>query len=147
MTEDLKSEHVFTLTTPFKYARGGEQVEAGFITLTAPTSKNSRECAALTQAFHRASANARRENVEVDDETRAAVEDMELTGDMVMAGIGQSTDVDLGEVLDIARKLFTAGGVALVDGETQLNSHMADCISFKDLQSMTGEYIVGFTIA
>lgn len=129
----------FPLTTNFTYAtRGGETTEARFIQLTAPTSKNSRECAALKQAFFRSVPDSTDSDPDPDS--------VDLSGHDVIMTIAMSPDVDLPDVIDVGRKLFSSG-VAKVDGEVKLTNHLIDRMSQDDLEAMLGEYMVGFTLA
>jgi len=138
MKSDEKSEIDYHLTTPVSYSHGGEKAEAQFIRLTAPTSRHSRECAALKQAFFRSCPQ--------DREANPDAEIGEVAGHDVIVTIASSRDVSLPDVIDVARKLFTSG-VAMVDGEVKLTQHLIDAMSQDDLEGMVGDYMVGFTLA
>ncbi len=140
--EDRKTEFEFPLTTPISYARGGSQEEAQFILLKAPSSRNSRQCAALKQAFWR-SVNPDR-GQEGGNETDASAV---ITGQDVVTMISMSQVVDLADVLDVAKDLFTKGKVAQVDGEVPLTRPLIDEMSQDDVEAMVGEYLVNFTLA
>lgn len=136
---DLKTEFDYPLTVPFPYALKGQEETASFIKLVAPTSRHSRECATLKQAFFRAVPKG--EESDVDPET---VETPSGTDIITMLAISQ--DVDLPDVLDTAARLFTAG-VAFVDGEAKLTRPLLDKMSQEDLEGMAGEYLANFTVA
>lgn len=138
MTDEIKTEIDFHLTTTFNYSHKGESTEATFIRLTAPTSRHSRECAALKQAFFRAV--PRNEDAEQPDDLA------DPEGQDVITMIAMSDRVELPDVLDVARKLFT-NGVAMIDGETKLTNPLIDRMSQDDWEAMIGEYMVGFTLA
>lgn len=137
---DPKTEIDFPLTQAFTYAHQGSNVEATFVRLTAPTSRHSKECAALKQAFFRAqnSFQAQASDVEPSGE--------KIDGSDVILMMAASTAVELPDVFDVARRLFS-GGVALVDGETKLTGGLMDRMSQDDFESMLGEYLVNFTLA
>lgn len=142
MSHEIKEEHEYHLLSKFKYADGGNQHEALLIKLLPPTSRNSRECAALKQAFFRA----------VDRGDAAAGGESgdsdlgDISGQDVIMTMAMSKNVDLPDVMDVAIKLFTSG-VALVDGETKLTKHLVGDMSQDDLEGMLGEYLVNFTLA
>lgn len=149
MSDDERREEdlVVTLTKPFKYDRKGEQYNASFITLTAPTSRHMKECAGLTQAFYRASReSAERVRNAPSVEAMAEAADAEMTAIDVVQGISACACVELSDVFDIARRLFLSG-VALVEGEVKLTSHLADLIGMPDWQQMVGGYIINFATA
>ena len=133
----------YVLTTPFTYSHKGGLQEASFVELTSPTSRHSKECGALKQAFFRA-----QNSLQVSKGARQGVEipDEKINGEDVVMMLAASKDVDLPEVFDVARKLFT-GGVALLDGETKLTVGVIDRMSQDDFEAMLGEYLVNFTLA
>lgn len=144
MSEELKSEHVYQLTTPFPYGTAsGEKEDASFITLKAPTSRNSRECAALKQAFFRAVAD--NEGGEGDGESNLE----NIQGADVLMTMAMSTAVDLPDVLETAKHLFTKGRVAFVEGEEKvpLTKPLLELMSQDDVEGMLGDYLVNFTLA
>ena len=141
MSTDFQTEFQYVLKQPFTYASKGENVEAKFIELTAPTSKTTHECAALKQAFFRAMSE-REGTGETADET-----DLEVEGSDVMSLIAMSKDVDLPEVLDLGKRLFQMPGIALVDGETKLGNAVVERMSLDDFEDMLGEYMVNFILA
>lgn len=138
----MKESIVYELKHPFKYAYKGNEQEASFIELKAPTSKNMTECAALKQAFTRALPD----NDNATDEDREGKELAEITGKDIMGLILRSKDVELITVLLHARKLFTSG-IAQVEGEEKLTRHLAEEMDPDDFEDMTGEYLVNFTLA
>lgn len=139
MSDELKSEAQFVLTTKTSYSNKGEQVNAEFIELTAPTSKHSKECAALKQSFFRALP----QNEEAKD---PEAKDVEITGDEVMVLISMSQVVDLGEVINVGKRLL-AGGVAMIDGEVKLTNNVIDNMSQDDVEQMIGFYMINFILA
>lgn len=138
MSEETEFNH--TLIRPFRYAFKGEHVEAQFIRLHAPTSRNRKECSLLKQAFFRAIKDA-----PDAPNGRAQADDQKVEGDDVMMLISMSQNVDLDAVLEAARKLFTSG-VAQVDGEEKLTAHLIDQMSLEDLEKMVGDYLAFFTL-
>lgn len=148
MSEELKTEFIFELTTPFEYASGGDTPEAKMITLIAPTSKHVEQCAPLSQAWLRACKGHQQEQKLSPDELKKAKEAVEddddvVTGDLIMQMIGMSSDVELAKVIRDASKLFVSG-VAQVDGEVKLSRNLLEQMSYRDLVNMTGDYIANF---
>lgn len=141
--EEIKTEFQYVPKVPFKYSLKGEMVNVKFITLTAPTSKTTRECAALKQAFYRAMGEREKEiSGESDDSI-----DADIDGSDVMSLLAMSKDVDLPDVMDIGKKLFQMPGIALVDGETKLGNEVFGRISVDDFEDMLGEYMINFILA
>lgn len=134
----------FELEHPFKYAtKGGDQETAQFILLNPPTTRNSKECAALKQAFYRASNS-------IAEETG---ESAQVEGDAagpnpigIITVMAMSTAVDLADTLEVARRLFSSG-LAQVDGEVKLTNKLIESMSQDDFEKMLGVYLVNFTLA
>lgn len=143
MLNDDKTEYKYSLTTPIKYAVKGEEVTAEFITLLAPTAKQLTECARLRQFFFRALPQGEEKKEENGSDDKAE----DINAVEIMAIISMSKDVDLDKVLVTARDLFTAGGAALVDGETKLTKPLFDALSLDDVMSLVGEYLRNFVVA
>lgn len=137
----MLKEHQFELSSPMKYDSGGEKVEGKFITLLAPTKKQMENNIALKEAFFSAVKN-------IDDgsggkPSEDATENpsgQDIIDMMYMGG------VNMHKVLLSAIELFKSG-VAKVEGTEKLTQPLIDKMSQDDLESMTGEYIVNFTIA
>lgn len=140
---EFQTEFEFPLTKPFTYSAKGEQVTATSITLSAPTSRNSDECAALKQAFMRAiPKEAKRES-----DTTITKDDDKIDADDVIQIMAMSIDVDLPQVFKVAKKLFTSGTIAMVDGEQKLTNNLVEKMDQNDFELMLGEYLVNFTLA
>jgi hypothetical protein len=137
----MSSPIEYTLQQPVQYASKGELVEAMFVTLNPPTSRNMTECAQLKQAFFRALPKTGEVEVDAPEGEQA-----ELTGEAVMTMITMSPDVELASVLVTGRELLTSG-LALIDGEEKLTKPVLDNMSADDLEGMIGEYMVNFTLA
>lgn len=136
----LKTEYDYELLKKFTYSVKGEQQEAEFVRLIAPSSRHSKECAALKQAFFRA---INRSDAEAGAED---VQDVEITGQDVITMIAMAKDVDLPDVMEVAKTLFL-NGIAVIDGETRLTKPMLENIAQEDLECMLGEYMANFTLA
>lgn len=138
----METEFNYELEQSFEYASKGEQCTASFITLTAPTSRNMKECAELKQAFFRALPKTPlQDSVEVPEDNAD-----ELDGAGVMLLIAMSRDVELSVVLCTARELFSTG-IAKVDGEEKLTKTLLDKMNQDDLEAMTGDYLANFILA
>ena len=135
---DLKTEIQYDLENKFMYSSKGEQVEAQFITLTAPTSKHSHECAALKQAFFRA--------LPRDQESDENVEAKDVSGTEVIILLAISTNVELPDVIEIGKKLLSSG-VAMIDGEVKLTMNVINNMYASEFEIILGDYIVNFIIA
>ncbi len=142
--DEVKTEFRFVLTTAFQYSKEGEQINAQFIRLQAPTSKCMRECSALKQAFFRAmgdqkdAVSARGENVDIE---------IEIKGEDILSMISMSKAVDLPDLMDTAKQLFLMPDIALIDGEHKFKNTLAERMSVDDFQNMFGEYMVNFILA
>lgn len=141
---DLKYE----LLGSFKYALKGDEQDAGWIELSAPTTKNMKECAAIKQAFFQSLPKTDAKDIEALKELQDGKESKTemLNGDEIIAMISASSDVSLAVVYANARELFCSG-IALVDGEEKLTKPLMDKMTFEDFEAMTGQYIANFIIA
>ncbi len=142
--DERKTDHDYYLLVPLSYSSGdGSQYNATFIRLFAPSSKVSKECSALKQAFIRAVPKEASKNAAPTAENSAA----SLTGSDVIEILAMSTDVDLPDVLEVGRRLFLAPGIAKVEGETKLTNTLLGRLDQEDFENMLGEYLVNFTLA
>ncbi len=147
MSDETETEVIasfkYVLTTSFKYDFKGDRQDAAFIELHAPTSRHSRECAALKQAFFGSAAGIGGD----EPKSKKDKEDVSITGQEVIAMLAMSPAVELADVMDTGISLFTNKGVALVDGEVNLNKQLLERMRQDDLEAMLGEYLVNFTLA
>ncbi len=144
MSEEIVTEFQYRLLNPLPYSSGGDIIDGTFITLSAPSSRNSKECAKLKQAFFRSID----QNAEVDEDAKEAAAESEHTGEGVMIMLAMSKDVELDDVMDTARRLFTSGNnIAMVEGEGKLTSPLVDKMTMDDFEKMTGEYMLRFILA
>lgn len=120
------------------YSNKGEQEDATFILLKAPTSRHSRQCAFLKQAFFRAVPKEEPKKKDKEFETPTGLEMINI--------LAMSQDVDLADVIDVGKDLLS-NGVALVDGDQKLNKLMIDQLHEEDVEEMIGLYMVVFTLA
>lgn len=139
---ERKTEYDFYLEVPLSYSSGSSQHEATFIRLFAPSSKVSRECAALKQAFLRAVPKETSKKAQVSDGSSG-----DLTGSDVIQVLAMSTDVDLPDVMDVGKRLLLAPGISKVEGETKLTTALLERMDQEDFENMLGEYLVNFTLA
>ncbi len=141
--DERKTDHDYHLLVPLSYSSDGSQYDGTFIRLFAPSSKVSKECSALKQAFLRAVPKEASKNARPTSEDSAA----SLTGSDVIEILAMSADVDLPDVLEIGRRLFLAPGIAKVEGETKLTNTLLGRLDQEDFENMLGEYLVNFTLA
>ncbi len=141
--DERKTEHDFYLLVPLSYSSGSSQHDATFIRLFAPSSKVSRECSALKQAFLRAVPKEVSASAAPTPENSAD----DLTGSDVIQILALSTVVDLPDVLEVGRRLLVAPGISKVEGEVKLTSTLLERMSQEDFENMLGEYMVNFTLA
>ena len=140
-----ESEFNYPLLVPFKYAsKSGDNSNATFILFTAPSAKVIKECSALKQAFFRAMGEQQeKDNTATDNDEKEVV----IEGHDIIQLISTSSSVDLPEILDIAKKLFTAPGIALIDGESKFTDNNIGRVSYEDFELMLGHYLVNFILA
>ena len=139
--DKLVTEVKYILRVPFEYSHKGNQEMASFITLVAPTTRNTDTTSVLYQAFFRAIPDG-------DDSSGDAKGDGSTpSGEDIMMMLAYSPKVDLPKVMATAIKLFTSHGVALIDGEVKLNKILMESVSHEDLLGMTGDYMASFILA
>lgn len=144
-----ESEVTYNLMNPFEYAFKGDQRNAEFITLTAPTMRQHSQAAALKQSIIKMvtkavrDAQSRKPTKKEDEEDE---EDEPVTAEMVISTIYGSDCVDANVVWEQAKALFREG-VALIDGEQKLTAPLIEKMNPVDFEKLTGEYIANFTLA
>ncbi len=141
---ERKTEHDFYLLTPLSYSSGSSQQDATFIRLFAPSSRVSRECSALKQAFLRAvpkEASVSASVATVPDDSADS-----LDGSDVIQILALSSVVDLPDVLEVGRRLLLSPNIAKVEGETKLTNALMERLDQEDFENMIGEYMVNFTL-
>ncbi len=141
--DERKTEYDFYLHVPLSYSSSGTQYDGSFIRLFAPSSKVSRECSALKQAFLRAIPKEMSAGAPPASETSAD----DLTGSDVIQILALSTVVDLPDVLEVGRRLLLAPGIAKIEGETKFTNALMERLGQEDFENMLGEYMVNFTLA
>ncbi len=137
----MNTEFQFELNTPVKYHSGGEEVDGNFITLTAPSKKQMKNNIALKEAFFKA---VSAQETQTSSESKIS-EQPELTGVDVI-DMMYISGVPMHSVLLSATELFKSG-VAKIDGTVSLTQPILDEINQDDLEAMTGDYMVNFTLA
>ena len=133
------SEHIYELKSPFEYAHKGESIEAGFITLFAPTFKQIDKVAPIKQAFTAAISEV---TESVDTNQEVSDEESTVTGPQVMQLMYRWSG-DMTTVFLHAEQLFKSGA-ALVDGETKLTSPLMEKMTLDDFEGVVGDYIANF---
>ncbi len=145
--DERKTEHDFYLLVPISYSSGSSQHNATFIRLFAPSSKVSRECSALKQAFLRAVPIPEDKDKAAAAAAASADSSDTLKGSEVIEIIALSAKVDLPDVLEVGRRLLLAPNIVKVEGEAKLTSALMDRLDQEDFENMIGEYMVNFTLA
>lgn len=143
---DKKAKITYKLEDPFPYAFEGDMREAEFIELSAPTSKNRDECAAMKESFFVALPEPSPEMIAAAAANDKNSSDSEMTGEEILAMLSMSPDVELAEVLRLGTRLLIKGKKAKVDGEELLTNTLLELMSYDDLEAMIGEYLVGFIL-
>ena len=141
MSIELKRESKYELSQGFPYSSEGEQLEASFIEITAPSAKHSKECAILKQAFFRSLPDASPDDVLDTDDANP-----EISGPEVMTLLAMSPNVELSDVLDTGKRLLS-GGVARVDGRAKLSMNLLETMHQDDFEMLLGDYIANFIVA
>lgn len=145
MQEEI-SEYTFTLTKPFKYAFKGDQRDAGFVLLTAPTMLQHSQSSALKQSISKIVASAIEGIEDAGDGDEGEDKDVGgVTAKMVINTIYTSTCVDANIVWEQAKALFKQG-VALIDGEQKLTDPLLLKMDTQDFENLVGEYVANFIL-
>ena len=138
----MNTDFQFELTTPVKYHSGGEEVEGNFITLYAPSKKQMKNNIALKEAFFKAVSKQE----ESTTTTKEKISEQEKLSGLDLIDMMYISGVPMHSVLLSATELFKSG-VAKIDGSVSLTQPILDGISQDDLEAMTGDYMVNFTLA
>lgn len=130
----------FTLSEPIDYQAKGENTKASLLELSAPAVNNRKRAAKMKQGFMRVvnelPDSAKQEGKKGDEKVKP---------EEILALL-QMGSIEYDEYMDIFFNLLTSG-ICKVEGEVELTQHMADKISFEDLEKLMGEYLVNFILA
>jgi len=133
----------YELKHPFKYANKGDQVEAVFITLFAPSFKQIDKVAPIKQAFTAAITDTV-SDVNVDEvEAKEPEEGDELITPSQAIQVLYRANADITKVFLHAQELFKSG-VALVDGESKLTTPLMEKMHLDDFEGLVGAYLGNF---
>lgn len=143
----MMTDVIYQLKTPLNYHSRGEEVEASFITLFAPSYKHMDKTVPLKQAFYRAAAAIEGGTVEQEStDTDTPDNDAGLTPDMAVAMLYQSNE-DMVKIFLYAAELFKAPGIAKIEGSEKMTGAIIEKLSQDDLENMLGTYLVNFILA
>ncbi len=157
-TDEFQSEFTFTLRKPIPWinqSNHGTEEFASELLLKAPSNRQRRQTAALSQGFLRAihygqqSAQAQKHIEDVNFRSKntnnTGDKDKILTGAEILSAVMLS-DVDYVTYQEIFRTLLLAGVASVSDGQ-KLTPAMYDDMSAEDSQNLMGEYIAIFLIS
>ena len=141
-----ETEITYDLKKPFQYARGGDFVEASFITLRAPSYPQMAHFVPLKQAFSAAIRDMSRGQAEAIEKAQAEPKDEAKTealdGGTVLSVLYQG-EGDVFKAFLHAQELFRSGA-ALVDGETKITKPVIEAMDPADFEALVGEYLAAF---
>ena len=138
------TEITYELNTPFEYAFKGEQRNASFITLNAPTVESIGCISRLKQGFMKAiTRNKVADSAPKSNDESDGIDD--LDGSMIMTMLSMS-DIDYAEYMQTAKATFIDSRTALIDGEEPIRKALMSKMSVSDLEGMTGEYLKVFIL-
>ncbi len=144
----ILKEKIVQLGMPITYHAGSDEVEAGFVTLLAPTSKNLAECGRIKQGFMRAAVDISERNSKNGSDDSDKKEDSDdgsmPSGEEVMQMIYIS-NVDVTNLLLEFREMLK--NVGLLEGEYKMTSPIISSLSPFDIENLLGEYIANFIAA
>lgn len=154
------SEVQYELKSPFSYAYKSDQVEASFITMTAPnfshvdkaTPLKQAFAAALKEKFAKVDADELKEAQEIvaaaaEDKTNddgVKDDDDGIDSQFVLSVLFQWSG-DLTKVFRTAQSLFIAGA-AKVEGETPVTKAILEKMTLADFEGMVGTYLSNFIV-
>jgi len=127
-------ELMVELKSPFKIAKGDDEEEVDFISMSPPTGKISHICASLKSAFFTAVSK-----LTADTEEKADEEDIkgsDIVNMLYMSGINME------KVIITAHSLIKAVGSA--GGEKDMTQPMIDRMNPDDIEKCLGEYLANF---
>lgn len=137
----MDNEFNFNLSSPAKFHSGGEEVDGTFITFYAPSKKQMKHNIALKEAFFKAVAAQ-----EGGTSSENKISDQKKLNGLDLIDMMYISGTDMHCVLLSASELFKSG-VAKIEGSVNVTQPIIDSITQDDLEAMTGEYMVNFTLA
>ena len=130
----------YELQNPFKYAFKGDQVDASFITLYAPTYKSMENFLPIKQAFTSAVTELSASDLAKAEKDSDESQDIDAKA---VIQVLYAWSGDMHKVFLHAEKLFR-GGAAKVEGETSFTAPMLDKMDLVDVEGLIGTYIANF---
>ena len=143
----MNSEFQFELTQPIKYHANGDDVEATFVTLAAPSYKQMDKCVPLKQAFYRAAASMGDDSEDaVTTEVDVSPDKPSITPEELISLFYQS-DEDMVKIVLYGVELFKVPSIAQVDGSVNMTQPLIEKLSQDDIENMLGQYMINFILA
>lgn len=153
----MESEVQYPLKSPFEYAKGGENIQASFVTLHEFGTNHIEELGKLRQWLQQAMQFAEDsisedEKDRIREENRIRLEkgedppsEQEIDGPTILA-LFAASDVPLGKLYTTTVDILKGRGIAMLDGETSITPPLWKKITGADLESMIGTYLATFLL-
>lgn len=135
----------YELKTPFKYHHKGQEQEAKFITLFAPTMEHMKHREPLKQAFYQAVLDLNTGNTN-EEKPQPQSED-EMKGDDILVILRASQKVDTFKLGLHFIQLLTSKGIAMVDGSEPMTDSIVKKLKPEDFDNLMGAFFVNFIVA
>ncbi len=144
----MQDEFTHNFIKPFKYAKGGDEAEAGCITVHAPTNRLLKQVSIIEKEYRKSELKLVEafKNVIGDSGFQKIIEGkqetQEITPDAAISSMmsgGAKMDDCYG-----ALKIILSG--ALVDDDTKMTATMFDDMRPCDTKEIMGKYIVNFLL-
>lgn len=159
MDEPESKEFEYRLTSPAKFSQDGDMVNATFVTLKPPSSRQSKFAGALRQGFMQA-LREQMNNDKIMEAAEAARVDAETLGEEdpqdpgeeeanpaeghnVINMVAMSEKVDYPKFIEAGKKLLGSGAM-LFNGATQAKENPIEKMDLWDVEEIIGRYIQNF---
>lgn len=145
------SEFIYTLISPFSYAKAGNQLESKFLSLHSPTMRHMQQREPLMQAVCRAVMDFSTRDVSDADRAKQEADapdtPKELSGKEVLAMM-RASSVDMNSVINHFMALLVSRGICQIDGEEPITKDLIESkLSPEDFDGIMGDYFANFIVA
>lgn len=134
----------YELKNPFTYHYKGEEKEAQFITLNAPTMKHMKHREPLKQAFYQAVLDLQNNTTDDKPQTKS---DETMKGEDILMLLRASQKVNTFQLGLHFVQLLISKGIALIDGSEPVTQKVVDDLDPEDFDNLMGDYLANFIAA
>ena len=128
----------YDLKVPFRYAKKGQEEEAIFIEVSAPSGKTRNDVAIIDQELGKALKNLSKDSIQSQSSSNEQTE----IDDVQIITLMNCYGSDMNLCYDSLEKILVRS--ARVDGDIPLTSYLIENIDYQDIKGLLGNYVKFF---